>query len=366
MLSRLRLGLLVLLALVWAPPSQAAVPPDFVGVTSQDAFAGEGSYRTSTMADQRAVGIGLLRQPFNWSDIESSPGRYDFRAYDGYVREAAATGMAVLPVLYHPPSFYTRQRGRSICQPDRLEAMADFARAAVRRYGPNGSLWREHPAAPGMPIRSWQIWNEPNVEHYWCDGPSARAYASMLRVVGGAIKGADPQAEIVTAGLTDSKLRTAIPLDRFLIGLYRAGGAPYFDTLAIHGYAKNRAAVARLLHRVRHVMNRRGDRRARIWVTEIGWGDVGPSHRFIVGAAGQAARITGALNVISALRRKLKLRGVVYYAWRDEQPYPPLYKDIWALHTGLLDANNHPKPAFSAFRDAVDAMSFERAPAPLG
>ena len=363
--SRLRLALPLLLALVWAPASHAAVPPDFVGVTSQDAFAAEGRYRTSTMAEQRAVGIGLLRQTFNWSDIETSPGRYDFSAYDAYVRAAAATGMAVLPILYHPPAFQALHRGRAICQPSRLEAMAGFARAAVRRYGPNGSLWREHPEAPSMPIRSWQIWNEPNAAQYWCDGPNALAYASMLRVVGGAIKGEDPGAEIVTAGLTDSKMRTAIPLGRFLTNLYRAGGAPYFDTLAIHGYAKNKAAVSRLLHRIRHVMNRRGDRRTQIWVTEIGWGDVGPSHRFIVGAAGQAARIKGAISVISALRRKLKLRGVVYYAWRDEQPYPPLYKDIWALHTGLLDRHNRPKPAFRAFSDAVDALSFERSPLPL-
>jgi len=363
-LSRLRLALPILLALVWAPASHAAVPPDFVGVTSQDGFAVEGSYRASTMAGQRAVGIGLLRQTFNWSDIEKSPGRYDFSAYDDYVRDAAATGIAVMPVLYHPPAFHMPHRGRSICQPNRLDAMADFARAAVRRYGPNGSLWREQPAAPSMPIHSWQIWNEPNVGQYWCDGPNARGYVDMLRVVGGAIKREDPHAELVTAGLSDTKMRRAAPLARFLTGLYRAGAAPYFDTLAIHGYAKNSAAVSRLLHRVRRAMNRRGDRRTPIWVTEIGWGDVGPSHRFIVGSAGQAARIKGAFTVISALRRKVRLRGVVYYAWRDERPYPPLYKDIWGLHTGLLDVRNNPKPAFRAFREAVDKLSFERPPLP--
>lgn len=54
----------------------------------------------------------------------------------------------------------------------------------------------------------------------------------------------------------------------------------------------------------------------------------------------------------------------MYYAWRDERPYPPLYKDIWGLHTGLLDVRNNPKPAFRAFREAMDKLSFERPPLP--
>jgi hypothetical protein len=56
------------------------------------------------------------------------------------------------------------------------------------------------------------------------------------------------------------------------------------------------------------------------------------------------------------LRRKLRLRGVVYYSWRDAHPYPPLYKDMWGLHTGLLDVNGNPKPAFGAFCQAVAAL----------
>lgn len=340
------------------------MPPDFVGVTSQDAFAREGPYRAATMASQRALGIGLLRQPFNWSYVETTPDRYNFAVYDDYVLEAAANGLAVLPILHNPPASYRRHRDGSICQPHRLGAMADFARAAVRRYGPRGSFWREHPAAPSTPIRSWQIWNEPNVRQYWCDRPNPRQYASMLRVVGGAIKGEDPAAEIVTAGLSDSKLRSAMPLGRFLRGLYRAHGGRWFDTLAIHGYAKNSAAVSQLLHGVRRTMNRSGDRHGKIWVTEIGWGDSGPSHRFIVGAAEQASRITEAFKAISALHRKLGLRGVVYYSWRDGRPYPPLYKDIWALHTGLLDIHNNPKPAFQAFGDAVSALTFKQPPLP--
>lgn len=353
--SRLVPLLVCALTVAWAPASHAA-PPDFVGMTSDDVFAGEGQYRSSTMGHQRSVGVGLFRQVFDWATIEVSPGAYDFGVYDGYVREAAANGIALLPVLHNPPSFYRRSAERGWCPPPKLSSMADYARAAVRRYGPNGSLWREHPGAPSLPIRSWQIWNEPNLGIYWCNRPNAREYASMLRVVGTAIKSEDPGAEIVTAGMPDSKLKSAMPLDRYLKRLYRARGKRYFDTLAINSYAEDCAELSKLLHRVRRHMNRAGDRRARIWITEIGWGDSGPAHRYIVGPERQASLIERSFGLLAKLRRKLRLRGVVYYSWRDARPYPPKYNDMWGLHTGLLDVNGNPKPAYHAFGRAVASL----------
>ena len=242
---------------------------------------------------------------------------------------------------------------RPWCPPRDLSAMAAYARAVVRRYGPGGSLWRENPGAPSLPIRSWQIWNEPNLAIYWCNRPNARQYATMLRVVGGAIKSEDPGAEIVTAGLPDTKLKTAMPLDRFLSRLYRAKGKRYFDTLAINGYATSNAELSKRLHRVRRKMNRHRDRGARLWITEIGWGDAGPPHRYNVGPVGQATHIQRSYRLLAKLTPKLRLRGVVYYSWRDSRPYPPKYNDMWGLHTGLLDVNGNPKPAYYSFGQAV-------------
>jgi len=100
-------------------------------------------------------------------------------------------------------------------------------------------------------------------------------------------------------------------------------------------------------------MNRYHDRRAKIWISEIGWGDRGPHHRFIVGARGQASRIRSSLAYIRKARKRLRLRGFVYYSWRDSAPYPPIYKDMWGLHTGLLSRSGAHKPAFAAFQKAA-------------
>ena len=103
-------------------------------------------------------------------------------------------------------------------------------------------------------------------------------------------------------------------------------------------------------------MNRRHDSGAQIWVTEMGWADKGPKNPFRVGAAGQASRIRSAIPALARAQASLKLRGFIYYSWRDGKPYPPLFHDFWGLHTGLFRTNGTTKPAYRAFQQAVAGL----------
>jgi polysaccharide biosynthesis protein PslG len=336
-----------------AAPAAPRVPSGFVGITAEDVFAGDAHYRTGNLSAQAAIGVQTIRQTFDWSTIERAPGQYDFGYHDEYVAQAAAHGIRIVPVLFNPPPFHGRSRGRATCPPRRNAAFARFAEALVRRYGRRGTLWRQRGDVPQKPITAWQIWNEPNLAVYWCGRPNARRYVAMLRTVGRAIKRVDRSAHVVTAGLPPSKLKSAVPLDRYIRNMYRAGARRAFDSLALNPYARNHRDLRRLLHSIRRLMNRRGDRRGSIWIAELGWGDHGVKHRFVVGARGQATRIRKSYAVIRTQRRRLRLRGVVYYSWRDAAPYPPQYKDMWGLHTGLLEMNGGFKPAYHAFKNAV-------------
>jgi hypothetical protein len=348
----------VLAALVALPPlASAKVPRDFVGITAEDVFAGDAAYRERNLASQARLGIGVIRQTFDWSTIERSRGTYDFSYHDEFVASAAAHGITVLPILFRSPAFYARTpRNAWACAPGSNIPFVAFARALVRRYGPRGTLWKERPGLRKLPLRSWQIWNEPNLRQYWCGRPNARQYVGMLRAVGGAIKRADRKADIVTAGLPPSTQKGAVRIGRYIRQLYSAGAGRHFDSLAINSYAKDHRELGALLRSIRRLMDRRGDRRARIWITELGWGDRGPRHRFIVGERGQANRISKSLALIRKQRRRLRLRGVVYYSWRDGAPYAPKYEDLWGLHTGLLDRSGTPKRAFRVFGDRTRAF----------
>jgi polysaccharide biosynthesis protein PslG len=346
--------------LLLAAPAGAVVPPNFVGLVSEDVLGGDAGYRDRTLGLQHNIGVGLLRQGFDWAEIEKSPGQYDFSFYDEYVAAAARHGIEILPILFHPPAFDSSapsSGARPGTYPPRQPGeLGAFGVALARRYGPNGSLWQERPNAPRLPIHSYQIWNEPNLKAYWPTGPNPRRYAKLLRVASKAIKAVDPRANIVTGGIPDSKISKPFSYLRYIRRMYKAKAKRGFDTLAVNPYADNAHALKRKLKRVRRVMKHYRDPRAKIWLTEIGWADSGPPARFNVGPERQAQNIANSFKLLGKVRRRLRIRGVVYFAWKDSRPYAPRYRDFWGLHTGLLDVNGRAKPAFSGFRDAVAAL----------
>jgi hypothetical protein len=235
--------------------------------------------------------------------------------------------------------------------------MGTFAAVLARRYGPNGSFWRANPELPKVPIRSWQVWNEPSLPAYWPTGPDAAQYTQLLAATAKAVRAVDPNAEIVTAGIPNSRL--GIPFDTYVEGMYKAGAKADFDTLAIHPYARDAGGVTGAVEDAHRIMNLNGDGGARIWVTELGWADKGPSSSFTVGPQRQAHLISSVLSQLVSLRYQAHLRGIVYFGWRDGAPYAPTFKDFWGLHTGLLDLNGRPKPALSAFTKSVARLRRE-------
>ncbi|MCA1682831.1 MAG: hypothetical protein LC685_02365 [Actinobacteria bacterium] len=315
-------------------------------MTSDDALWGTNfdPTRLRTMVTIRRLGAGTLRVPFLWSRLEPRPGRYDISLYDGLMTQAARMGLDVLPVLFDPPAHRSSRPpaggGRGTYPPASNRDFALLAMGLVRRYGPYGLFWRQHPAIPQRPIRAWQIWNEPNLRQYWPAGPDPAAYADMLRTVGPAIRAVDPGAEVVTAGLNDSE--AGIPLARFLQGMYRAGARGSFTTLGIHPYARSSTGAVDQIRRAREVMRRNGDPAA-VRVTEIGWATGGPSARRRVSEKGQASLTSQTMTRLLRLRRRFHVNGVCVFNWRDTAPAPGA-RDTWGLHTGLLAENGRPKP----------------------
>lgn len=343
-----------------AEPAQRVLPPDFVGIVAPEVLPAPPAKRRQALDAQRAAGVRLLRQTFDWSQIEVRPGELNFTAYDGLVAASSRAGLRLLPVIFRPPAFFAarRTRGAKITStttmpPRRPGDMVPFARALVRRYGPKGSFWAEHPEVPANPIRSWQVWNEPNLPAYWGGKPDAAAYVALLRAAGDAIHSVDPRGEVVTAGLPESRL--GVPLLTYVRELYAAGARGTFDTLAVHPYATSVDAVLLAVRGARAVATSNGDGAVRIWITEVGWASGGPGSSFTVSPERQGQLVAGLLRRAAAEARQLKLRGVVYYSWRDVPPYPG-GKDFWGLHTGMVNRDNSVKPALAAFATAAKAV----------
>ena len=355
-------GLAVLAALTAAAllsaPTAAAKPRDFVGIVAEDVFWESPSYREQSFAVQRQLGVQVVRQTFDWSRIETAPGQYDFSEYDSFVAHAARHGIRIVPVLFRPPAFRARgvHTDRKTYPPKTFAHMGHFGAAIAERYGRGGSLWNELPSGSAKrPITSYQVWNEPNFPVYWPGGPNAKQYVKLLKKTGKAIKSVDRRAKILTGGLPDSKSGGAVRLFKYIRQLYKAGGKRHFDVLSINTYAKNPRQLAKLLRKVRKLMNKRRDRKAKIWASEFGWATQGPDSRFTVGAKKQARHIGGSIKKMGKLRRKLKLAGFVYWNWKDAPPYRVGF-DFWGLHAGLVQQDGAPKPALAAFAKAVKKL----------
>ena len=296
-----------------------------------------------------------MRQTFDWERIERAPGRYRLDFYDDYVAALAARHLRLLPILFNPPPFRSSEPPnpeRGTYPPRRPEDMGEFGAMLARRYGPGGSFWRDHPGLPRLPVRSWQVWNEPNLRVYWPSGPDAAGYVALLRATGRGIRSVDPGAEIVTAGLPDST--RGVPLREYVADMYAAGAAGTFDVLALNLFGRDPEGTIEGVRSVREVAAASGDNPA-VWLTELGWATGGPPSAFLVSDARQAELLERTVLALARRREALRIRGVVYFNWRDSLPYAGGV-DFFGLHTGLLHRGGRAKPALSAYKKVARTL----------
>ncbi len=231
-------------------------------------------------------GFRWIRQGFAWNDIEIiAKGNFTdtrdpqhvvsaWAKYDRIVDEAALRGIQIIARLDSPP-VWARIPGDDVERwrkgpPAHNSDFADFVRAVALRY--RGK------------IKYFQLWNEPNLWGEWGGySPNPADYTALLKAGYEAVKGVDPQNVVVSAALAPTagdELRATNDL-LFLEGMYRAGAAPYFDVLSTMLYGLGQSPQERrtdlkrlnfsrpiLLHQV---MERNGDARKPIWISEYAW-----------------------------------------------------------------------------------------------
>ncbi len=280
---------------------------------------------------------------------------------DRMVRAAAQRGLRALPTILNPPAWARQYRDRR-GSPPVAEAYARFVALMVRRYGPNGAFWTENPTLRKVPVREWQLMNEVNHTYYWNipgsdpdnidNTASAPGYVNLLRVTRPAIKAVDPRARIVFAG-TDSKAW------RYLRAIYNAGGRRQFDVFAVHPFTDVPHNVITILRYVRREMNRRGDRRKPMYVTEWSWpssrGKAPDPGKLSRTTRGQAAAITQTQRLLVRWRKRLRLSRAYYYSWLSR----PI-RGVRFTYAGLrsLEGNRiRRKPAQTAY--ARSALAYE-------
>ncbi len=385
------LGVVLVGLLAWAGVARAAarrhhrakppgVPAGFVGVNADaPLFDGlPGVNVDQQMKLMVASGVQTIRVAFSWAaaqpyataaDVPASAGAQyteirgvptSFAATDPIVAAAARRHLSLLPTVLYAPSWDARRNTNpagGIPQPRSAGPYGAYLTALIGRYGPRGSFWAQNPSIPPVPIREWQIWNEPDVTAYW-NPPFAPTYVTLLRAAHAAIKRADRGAKVVLAALTGyawSGLRQ----------IYRVHGARgLFDVVAADAYTKQPANVIRFLGFMRGVMNQHGDRAKPLLATELSWpSSVGQGqvhYDFDTTQAGQTRNLATLLPLLGRARTALGLAGFDWYTWLGTESRGASdfnFSGLLKLRDGIVTA----KPALAVFRRGALALEGCRA-----
>ncbi len=325
---------------------------------------GELAQVTSKLRD---AGVSILREDVAWSTIEPKPGRYYWAGTDRWVAAAAEQGLQVMAVLDAPPSWVTERWSEAPVAGQELSDFATFAREVVARYGADGTFWSSHPNLPAVPIRYWDVWNEPYVPRFWTrDFPDPAGYARMFKTVVQVARTADPSARFMLEADTRI-IATGWPWKPFLAQMFEAVPdlGKYAYGVSIHPYqgdagsprsctpnirspgVRSRWQATALqfcrIEDVRHILDANDASDVKIWITEIGW-STAPSGDQTVSEAAQARFVHQVFNLVRTRYTGL-VSGLIWYEYQGPESDPANADD----YLGLVRADGQPKPGWQAF-----------------
>lgn len=234
------------------------------------------------------AGFNWVKQDFPWREIEGAgKGIFDWSHTDTIVQMAHDRfGVNILARVDRQPAWATGGRcavGVEMGPPDNPQDYADFLTALATRY--KGK------------IKAYAIWNEPNLAREWCDeAPSPEEYALMLKLAYDTIKAVDPDAIVISGGLspTGGPMPVAMEDTEYLERLYTAAGGSldgYADVVGAHApgfkappemspeevmantqtFGNGRYFTFRRVEDLRAIMERNGDTERQIAILEMGW-----------------------------------------------------------------------------------------------
>ena len=325
----------------WVVRHRVEARSSIVGIHTRLTDEVEESKIRKTFQMVREMGATWVVEYFPWAYIEPSKGNFDWKHADMVVKAAYTEGLTLVARLDLVPD-WARPKDTTARYLDakHYSDYADFVRGFAARYKGR--------------VMYYVIWNEPNTSFEWGYKPvSPKAYVELLKAAYLAIKGIDPDARIVSAGLAPTLEKSELALDDlvFLQGMYDAGARGYFDVLSAHAYGgklppddppdPNRLNFARTAL-LRQVMEVNGDGQKPIIITEGGWND----HPRWTKAVRPAQRVE---YTVQAYRKAVQdwpwLQGLAM--WMFRLPWPAHnYNDYYTF----VGEDFSPKPVYEAVK----------------
>jgi len=300
---------------------------------------------------QRA-GFGWIRVRFPWFDIEKKPGTYTWQPWDHLVNLAHSHGLNIIALVDGTPRWLRPpgEKDNPVVPPRDMNALAHFAARVASRYKDD--------------IAYYQIWDQPNVTPFWGNKRvDPAAYVHMLRVVVPAVRRANANAVILSAGLAPTTLHQPYNMSDvdYLDAMYRAGAKGLFDIVGAKAYdlagdspwnrtyTPETTGVARLVL-LREVMLKHGDEHTPIWL--VGWGRHATPPGWqgrpsIWGTVSEQEQADYVRQVFKRKRQEWPWLGLL--TWDQFYPRVPLNDPLWGF--ALVRPDWTPRPVYRAFEE---------------
>ncbi len=203
----------------------------------------------------KRTGINVLRISFGWDGIEGTQGKYDWLFWDDYVKMAVDEyGITLIPYICYTPRWNSTGDSTNYWNhvPVDYDAFGKFVFALVSRYKGR--------------IKSWELWNEPDIKEYWSG--DASDLAKLTKIGAEAVRKADPTAIVVLAGLAGHT--------EFMRTLFRdLNISPYVDIVNCHSYYETwngdpLETVIPYVNTLSDIINQYGNKQS-LWMAEVGY-----------------------------------------------------------------------------------------------
>ncbi len=312
---------------------------------------------TTALALIRNGHFTRIRQHFYWNEIEPRAGEYAWDKWDRIVARASESDLQLIAVLDTTP-VWARDPGEADlvnAPPAKVDDYARFVAAFAAHYRAQ--------------IRYIEIWDNPNVHPFWGRrNADPMAYTALLTAAAIAARAANPNVQIVAAGLAlNGELIREHPDYSdilFLRGMYEAGARDYFDIAAAKPYGMwsgpdDRRVAPDIFNFSRAILLRdemvaHGDASKPLWAVEFGWNALpadwrgAPSPWGTDTEAVQSARLAGA---IQRARSEWGWMGAMFV--QTFQPNAPSNDPVWGF--ALVDQNLQPRAMYAAASNSIVA-----------
>ena len=284
--------------------------------------------------------IAFVRANVDWVSFEPAAPQnakhsFDFAGTDAWVGALAEHGIrwyavgvgASIPAWAASPAAVGAGCGGR-APPAEPSLTASMMAAVASRYGEGGSFWKEHPELQRLPVRDYEVWNEPNHGASWCPAPSPETYAEHLLATADAVRAQDPEGRIVFGGLapfhetTAAAAQSAAKMDaeEFLTSVFEARPelSKKLSAVAVHTYGVPEL-IRSDLDWFRAALDDLGMEEMPLSLNEVGWPTAGANTVPVP----EAGRVRYMREVIpQAVRSNCLVSSIAPHTWITEESDP--------------------------------------------